>query len=84
MYKASNGSGELMENKVIRVGGYIRVSTQEQAKEGYSIPAQTKCLKSYCSARNWILHELYIDPGYSGAKWSGRHYRKCFPTLKKD
>ena len=34
MYKASNGSGELMENNVIRVGGYIRVSTQEQAKEG--------------------------------------------------
>lgn len=83
MYKASNGSGELMENKVIRVGGYIRVSTQEQAKEGYSIPAQTKCLKSYCSARNWILHELYIDPGYSGAKMERPALQKMLSDIKK-
>ena len=41
MYKAKQQSGELMENKVIRVGGYIS-STREQAKEGYSIPAQTE------------------------------------------
>lgn len=58
-----------MENKsMVRVSGYVRVSTQEQAKEGYSIGAQTERLKSYCSARGWQLQSVYTDPGHSGAK----------------
>ena len=32
---------------------YIRVSTREQALEGYSIGSQTEKLKSYCRARGW-------------------------------
>lgn len=52
----------------MRVGGYVRVSTQEQAKEGYSVPAQTERLRSYCAARGWNCQEIYTDPGYSGAK----------------
>lgn len=46
---------------------YIRVSTQEQANEGYSIGEQQIRLKKYCEAHDWILEEVYIDPGYSGA-----------------
>ncbi|WP_419491228.1 recombinase family protein [Anaerotruncus massiliensis (ex Liu et al. 2021)] len=50
------------------VDGYVRVSTLEQAKEGYSIGAQTERLKAYCLARGWTLHRIYTDPGHSGAK----------------
>lgn len=50
-----------------RVVIYVRVSTQEQATEGYSIGEQLERLRLYCQAHGWILVEEYIDPGYSGA-----------------
>lgn len=45
---------------------YIRVSTIEQAKEGFSIGAQKDRLISYCKAKNWAIHDIYIDDGYTG------------------
>lgn len=45
---------------------YTRVSTQEQAREGYSIDEQAARLNSYCDAMNWRDVKLYTDPGYSG------------------
>ena len=49
------------------VAVYIRVSTQEQAREGYSIQEQIERLKSYCKALNWNIYKIYTDPGYSGS-----------------
>ena len=51
----------------MRVALYPRVSTQEQAKEGYSIGEQTERLKKYCEAMGWDVYKIYTDPGYSGA-----------------
>ena len=51
----------------MRVAIYVRVSTQEQAKEGYSINEQLERLQKYCDAMSWVIHKKYIDPGYSGA-----------------
>lgn len=45
---------------------YVRVSSQEQAKEGYSIGEQLERLKKYCEAMNWTIADSYLDPGYSG------------------
>lgn len=50
-----------------KVAIYIRVSTQEQAKEGYSIEAQKDKLISYCDAKSWSIYDIYIDGGYSGS-----------------
>ena len=50
------------------IDGYVRVSTLEQAREGYSIGAQTERLKAYCAARGWTLRSIHTDPGHSGAK----------------
>lgn len=47
------------------VGIYIRVSTQEQAQEGYSIAAQTERLTAYCNAQGWTDYKFYIDEGVS-------------------
>lgn len=47
------------------IGIYIRVSKEEQAKEGYSISAQKQRLTSYCDAMGWKDYKLYIDPGVS-------------------
>lgn len=46
---------------------YIRVSTTEQAEEGYSVGEQEKRLRSYCEAYGFIINAVHIDPGYSGA-----------------
>ncbi len=51
-----------------KVVGYVRVSTHEQADEGYSISEQQDRLKKYCDAQGWTLVHIYVDPGYSGAK----------------
>lgn len=51
----------------MRVALYPRVSTQEQAKEGYSIGEQIERLTKYCEAMNWTIYKIYTDPGYSGA-----------------
>lgn len=50
----------------MKVGLYLRVSTQEQAKEGYSIGEQDERLKNYCKAMRWDILKIYVDPGYSG------------------
>lgn len=51
---------------VLRVALYIRVSTQEQATEGYSVGEQTERLKKYAEAMGWEVYKIYVDPGYSG------------------
>lgn len=50
-----------------RTAIYIRVSTQEQATEGYSIQAQTEHLQAYCKAKGWGIFHIYTDAGFSGS-----------------
>lgn len=50
-----------------RVAIYIRVSTQEQALEGYSIQAQTERLQAFCKAKGWSVFHVYTDAGFSGS-----------------
>lgn len=56
-----------MNKSKIIVAIYVRVSTQEQVNEGYSVGEQTERLQKYCDAMNWTIFKIYIDPGYSGA-----------------
>lgn len=46
---------------------YIRVSTTEQAEEGYSVGEQEARLRSYAAAMGYKINAVHIDPGYSGA-----------------
>ena len=50
-----------------RAALYIRVSTLEQAQEGYSIGAQKERLRAFCKAHDWLVADFYIDGGYSGS-----------------
>lgn len=47
---------------------YIRVSTERQADEGFSLDAQRQRLLSYCVAQGWNVEDrhIYIDAGISG------------------
>lgn len=52
----------------LRAGIYLRVSTFEQVKEGYSLQAQEERLTNFALAKDYNLVAKYIDPGHSGAK----------------
>src|SRR3954466_5115147 len=49
---------------------YARVSSKEQEKEGFSIPAQLKLLKEYAAAQGFPVAQQYVD--VETAKQSGR------------
>jgi len=53
-------------NKSLKTGIYVRVSTEEQAQEGYSIRGQSEKLKSYALLKDWEIHDIYSDEGISG------------------
>ncbi|MEK4824843.1 recombinase family protein [Niallia circulans] len=52
----------------MKVIGYIRVSTQGQARDGYSLAYQKDEIKAYCQAQGYTLLRLFKDEGISGAK----------------
>lgn len=49
-----------------KVAIYARVSTTNQAEEGYSIDGQIDSLEKYCDAMGWEVYNKYIDAGFSG------------------
>lgn len=51
----------------MKVALYSRVSTQEQAINGYSIDEQQERMNKYCEAMGWQAYKEYTDAGYSGA-----------------
>lgn len=52
----------------MNVVGYIRVSTQGQAKDGYSLKYQEDEIKAYCEEQGWNLIHIFRAEGISGAK----------------
>ncbi len=46
---------------------YIRVSTDAQFEEGYSVDAQKEMLAAYCTTKGWKNYEFYIDGGFTGS-----------------
>ncbi len=46
---------------------YIRVSTDAQREEGYSIDAQKQMLSAYCVTKNIKNYEFFIDGGFTGS-----------------
>jgi len=50
-----------------KVGLYLRVSTDEQAREGISLSSQEQKLRAYCESNGWEIYDIYIDEGKSGA-----------------
>lgn len=53
-----------MEEKVV---GYVRVSTEGQVREGYSLTYQVEEIERYCIENELQLLHIYEDKGISGA-----------------
>ena len=50
---------------MVSTGIYLRVSTDEQAKEGFSVRAQEEKLRSYAAAKDWNIFKVYADEGFA-------------------
>lgn len=53
----------------MKVAGYVRVSTQEQASKGYSIQEQESKIRAFCDLKDYDLVTVYADPGYTGTNY---------------
>ena len=53
--------------KTCKTALYIRVSTDSQFEEGYSVDAQKEKLEQYCKLKDIEKYEFYIDGGWSGS-----------------
>lgn len=56
----------------MKTGIYIRVSTEDQVKEGFSINAQKEKLTKYALLNEWKIIDYYIDDGLSGKNTKDR------------
>jgi DNA invertase Pin-like site-specific DNA recombinase len=45
---------------------YIRVSTEEQARDAFGLESQEKACRQLCAERGWTLREIFKDAGVSG------------------
>lgn len=66
-----------------RVAIYVRVSTQEQAKEGFSIPAQLESLRAFCKSQGWEITEEYIEEGKSAKDLDRPKMQEMMKAIKK-
>ena len=60
-----------MEEKKI-VGIYIRVSTEDQAREGFSLSEQKERLEAMCKYKGYEIHDIYEDAGISAKNTKDR------------
>ncbi len=71
-----------MENKVKNLCGlYLRVSTEDQAREGFSLPEQKERLETFCKFKGYEIVDYYEDAGISAKTGN---YRPEFERLKED
>ena len=70
-----------MSEEKKKCGLYMRVSTEDQAREGFSLPEQKERLESFCKFKGYEIVDYYEDAGISAK--TGNH-RPEFERLKND
>ena len=71
-----------MESKVKNLCGlYLRVSTEDQAREGFILPEQRERLETFCKFKGYEIVDYYEDAGISAKTGN---YRPEFERLKED
>ena len=71
-----------MENTEKKIAGiYIRVSTEDQAREGFSLGEQEEKLKQLCEYKGYEVYKVYCDAGISA---KDMEHRPKFQEMLKD
>lgn len=59
-------------------GIYIRVSTEDQVREGFSLGEQEEKLKQLCKYKDFEIYKVYKDAEYLQKIWNTDHsFKKC-------
>lgn len=66
----------------LRLIGYVRVSTEEQASEGESLAAQKENLHQYCKVFGHELLSIIEDAGVSAKSLKREGLQQCFAMLR--
>lgn len=66
-----------------KVAIYVRVSTTDQAEEGYSIDEQIDKLTKYCDIKNWSIYHVYKDGGFTGSNISRPALQQLISDAKR-
>ena len=67
-----------MKNAVL----YVRVSTDEQAKYGYSIDMQQNQCFNFAQKEGYIITKTYIDDGYTARNINRPQFKKLLEDIK--
>lgn len=70
-----------MNDEKKKCGLYMRVSTEDQAREGFSLPEQRERLETFCKFKGYEIIDYYEDAGISAKTGN---YRPEFERLKSD
>lgn len=64
---------------------YIRVSTERQAEEGFSLDAQQERLQAFCQAQGWTVdaQHIYVDAGISGKSTDRTAFQRMMETARQ-
>lgn len=65
----------------MRAALYARVSTEDQAVEGFSLDAQVKKLEAYCGQEGFDVVGRFIDDGYSGRNTRRPAYKQMLDEI---
>ena len=71
----------MCEEEIKNAGIYIRVSTDDQARAGFSLPEQKERLETLCKFKGYKIYDYYTDAGISAK--TGNH-RPEFDRLIED
>ena len=69
--------------KVLKIGGYARVSHEEQKKYGFSINAQIEAIKQWVDKKEYELVNIYVDDGYSAGNMQRPQLQQMLKDLDK-
>ena len=63
---------------------YVRVSTERQADEGYSLDAQKERLQAHCVAQGWPVDpaHIYVDAGISGKSTDRPEFQRMLAAAR--
>lgn len=77
------GCNIMQQLKTKRVGIYVRVSTEMQSTEGYSIDGQINQIKEYCDFHHFEVKDIYADRGISGKSMNRPELQRMLKDAKE-
>lgn len=62
---------------------YLRVSTDEQAREGFSIENQKRACIDYAKSNGYLIKKVFIDDGKSARTTERQAFQEMFGLVKE-